>query len=123
MAYLDAVFLLFQLSNHLFEELAMDVYDEVDRRENDSGWYTSWSALLLLFRAYVSNVFDISTCLSVKLDGHVARNFFVFFISIFSHIESMEGHNERLCAVDCLTCPSCLPFDSLKDEIFSCSGI
>ena len=27
----------FQLSNHLFEELAMDVYDEVDRRENDSG--------------------------------------------------------------------------------------
>ena len=28
---------LFQLSNHLFEELAMDVYDEVDRRENDSG--------------------------------------------------------------------------------------
>jgi hypothetical protein len=25
----------FQLPNHLFEELAMDVYDEVDRREND----------------------------------------------------------------------------------------
>ena len=27
--------LYFQLPNHLFEELAMDVYDEVDRREND----------------------------------------------------------------------------------------
>ncbi|XP_070689185.1 ARF GTPase-activating protein GIT2a isoform X3 [Pempheris klunzingeri] len=26
------------LSNHLFEELAMDVYDEVDRRETDSVW-------------------------------------------------------------------------------------
>lgn len=26
-----------QLSNRLFEELAMDVYDEVDRRENDAG--------------------------------------------------------------------------------------
>lgn len=26
-----------QLSNHLFEELAMDVYDEVDRRETDGG--------------------------------------------------------------------------------------
>ncbi|GFR62381.1 ARF-GTPase-activating protein GIT2 [Elysia marginata] len=26
------------LPNHLFEELAMDVYDEVDRRENDSIW-------------------------------------------------------------------------------------
>ena len=25
----------FQLPNHLFEELAMDVYDEVDRRENN----------------------------------------------------------------------------------------
>lgn len=26
-----------QLNNRLFEELAMDVYDEVDRRENDAG--------------------------------------------------------------------------------------
>lgn len=30
-------FVLFQLSNHQFEELAMDVYDEVDRRETDAG--------------------------------------------------------------------------------------
>lgn len=30
-------FFLFQLSNHQFEELAMDVYDEVDRRETDAG--------------------------------------------------------------------------------------
>lgn len=28
-----------QLPNHLFEELAMDVYDEVDRRENDERKY------------------------------------------------------------------------------------
>jgi len=28
--------MLFQLPNHLFEELAMDVYDEVDRRETES---------------------------------------------------------------------------------------
>uniref|UniRef100_A0A8C1XWK7 G protein-coupled receptor kinase interacting ArfGAP 2a n=1 Tax=Cyprinus carpio TaxID=7962 RepID=A0A8C1XWK7_CYPCA len=27
-----------QLSDHLFEELAMDVYDEVDRRETDAVW-------------------------------------------------------------------------------------
>uniref|UniRef100_A0A4W3IVU9 G protein-coupled receptor kinase interacting ArfGAP 1 n=1 Tax=Callorhinchus milii TaxID=7868 RepID=A0A4W3IVU9_CALMI len=27
-----------QLNNRLFEELAMDVYDEVDRRENDAVW-------------------------------------------------------------------------------------
>ncbi|TRY88073.1 hypothetical protein DNTS_000049, partial [Danionella cerebrum] len=29
------------LNNHLFEELAMDVYDEVDRRENDAVWLTT----------------------------------------------------------------------------------
>ncbi|KAL8605105.1 hypothetical protein ACOMHN_018906 [Nucella lapillus] len=29
------------LPNHLFEELAMDVYDEVDRRENDSIWLST----------------------------------------------------------------------------------
>ena len=28
------------LANKLFEELAMDVYDEVDRRELDEIWYT-----------------------------------------------------------------------------------
>lgn len=33
--FVDSV--LFQLSNHQFEELAMDVYDEVDRRETDAG--------------------------------------------------------------------------------------
>ena len=27
-----------ELSNELFEELAADVYDEVDRREMDEGW-------------------------------------------------------------------------------------
>uniref|UniRef100_A0A8B9HCA7 GIT ArfGAP 1 n=1 Tax=Astyanax mexicanus TaxID=7994 RepID=A0A8B9HCA7_ASTMX len=30
-----------QLNNRLFEELAMDVYDEVDRRENDAVWLTT----------------------------------------------------------------------------------
>ena len=29
--------LLFQLPNHQFEELARDVYDEVDRREIEQG--------------------------------------------------------------------------------------
>lgn len=38
--------LYFQLPNHLFEELAMDVYDEVDRRENDERklhYLTQWN--------------------------------------------------------------------------------
>ena len=33
-----------QLSNHLFEELAMDVYDEVDRRENETSESTDYCA-------------------------------------------------------------------------------
>lgn len=37
------IFFYFQLSNHLFEELAMDVYDEVDRRETDAGDLTCGS--------------------------------------------------------------------------------
>uniref|UniRef100_A0AAY4EVF9 Arf-GAP domain-containing protein n=1 Tax=Denticeps clupeoides TaxID=299321 RepID=A0AAY4EVF9_9TELE len=31
----------YALNNRLFEELAMDVYDEVDRRENDAVWLTT----------------------------------------------------------------------------------
>lgn len=42
---LDASPLPPQLSNRLFEELAMDVYDEVDRRENDAG-ERGWGRLL-----------------------------------------------------------------------------
>lgn len=33
----DQFVCVWQLNNRLFEELAMDVYDEVDRRENDAG--------------------------------------------------------------------------------------
>ncbi|KDR18062.1 ARF GTPase-activating protein GIT2 [Zootermopsis nevadensis] len=37
----DAKKKLQQLPNHLFEELAMDVYDEVDRRETESIWLST----------------------------------------------------------------------------------
>ncbi|XP_072521451.1 ARF GTPase-activating protein GIT2a isoform X6 [Salminus brasiliensis] len=39
------------LSNHLFEELAMDVYDEVDRRETDAVWLTAQSHSSLVTEA------------------------------------------------------------------------
>ncbi|XP_066509634.1 ARF GTPase-activating protein GIT2-like [Hoplias malabaricus] len=39
------------LSNHLFEELAMDVYDEVDRRETDAVWLTTQSHSTLMNEA------------------------------------------------------------------------
>lgn len=34
-----------QLSNTLFEELAMDVFDEVDRRENECSEFTKKSCM------------------------------------------------------------------------------
>ena len=39
---------LFQLPNHLFEELAMDVYDEVDRRENNQSKFPKNNFVLQL---------------------------------------------------------------------------
>ncbi|RVE45952.1 hypothetical protein evm_009425 [Chilo suppressalis] len=35
----------FQLPNHLFEELVMDIYDEIDRRETEAIWQTSATGL------------------------------------------------------------------------------
>lgn len=36
------------LNNHVFEELAMDVYDEVDRRETDAIWNSLVSKVNIL---------------------------------------------------------------------------
>ncbi|XP_049326164.1 ARF GTPase-activating protein GIT2a isoform X2 [Astyanax mexicanus] len=41
------------LSNRLFEELAMDVYDEVDRRETDAVWLTTQSHSTLVAEAVI----------------------------------------------------------------------
>ncbi len=47
----------FQLSNHLFEELAMDVYDEVDRRENNTSKWIMF--LLTYYKVNVSVKFSV----------------------------------------------------------------
>lgn len=41
---------MWQLNNRLFEELAMDVYDEVDRRENDAGEPYSFLCIFPLWK-------------------------------------------------------------------------
>lgn len=43
-----------QLNNRLFEELAMDVYDEVDRRENDAGEPHLVSSIMWKLETHVS---------------------------------------------------------------------
>ena len=53
-------YVLFQLSNHQFEELAMDVYDEVDRRETDAGKiYDAFCACIVISIVYVMNLLYI----------------------------------------------------------------
>ncbi len=47
-----------QLNNRLFEELAMDVYDEVDRRENDAGE----SHVLPPFLFYPLHIANVCLC-------------------------------------------------------------
>ena len=37
------------LANKLFEELAMDVYDEVDRRELDEIWFTGTGECVIIY--------------------------------------------------------------------------
>lgn len=37
-------YLVFQLPNHVFEELVMDVYDEVDRRQTEASEYNLFNA-------------------------------------------------------------------------------
>uniref|UniRef100_A0A8D0GJA8 GIT ArfGAP 1 n=1 Tax=Sphenodon punctatus TaxID=8508 RepID=A0A8D0GJA8_SPHPU len=52
--------LLSQLSNRLFEELAMDVYDEVDRRENDAGGWAGRQKLARFnAREFATLIIDI----------------------------------------------------------------
>lgn len=51
-----------QLNNRLFEELAMDVYDEVDRRENDAG-YPSPLSLLWLSSVMLTVCIEYFKCL------------------------------------------------------------
>ena len=61
---------LFQLSNHQFEELAMDVYDEVDRRETDAGessLYIFYPPLPYLRRVH------LPLCILSNLPPHVWR--------------------------------------------------
>ncbi|KAK1806904.1 hypothetical protein P4O66_005390 [Electrophorus voltai] len=65
------------LSNRLFEELAMDVYDEVDRRETDAVWHTTQTHSALATAAAVPflpvNPEYSSTRNQASLSGYARR--------------------------------------------------
>ena len=50
------------LSNRVFEELAMDVYDEVDRRETDAIWNGLFSKVSLRLRIMLIDFLVILGC-------------------------------------------------------------
>jgi len=67
------LFLPQQLSHHLFEELASDVYDEVDRRECDAGIafkYFFWYITLHFFHTGLTWYDCTSSLILVTLCNH-----------------------------------------------------
>lgn len=86
----DATLLIsLQLSDHLFEELAMDVYDEVDRRETDAGEMI----INTMERTDSGNVHSTSA------------NFRCIWCSLAGHSEPQHlGNGDNSCAF-----PSCKP--------------
>lgn len=93
---ITAVFM--QLSNHLFEELAMDVYDEVDRRETDAGKVDSNKRLRLF-------------CSAQQMPFSVFEHYWCCFnvvCSVVGHTESQHLGNRN----------SCGPFSSCESRVF-----
>ncbi|CAN0369617.1 unnamed protein product [Lampetra planeri] len=79
------------LNNHLFEELAMDVYDEVDRRETDAVWLATQNHSMLLSERTVVPFLPVNSEYSStrnqgrqKLARFNAREFATLIIDILS---------------------------------------
>lgn len=77
------LFLTQQLSHHLFEELASDVYDEVDRRECDAGIafkYFLWYIALHCFYTSLTWYDCTSSLILVTLGNHGLYWLFVYLL-------------------------------------------
>lgn len=89
-----------QLSNHLFEELAMDVYDEVDRRETDAGNEKWQIESCVVSRWYFKTSTGVAAVLASQQDT----------IDLLSIICSVAGYTESQHpgdGDDCGALPSC----------------
>lgn len=89
-----------QLSNHLFEELAMDVYDEVDRRETDAGREKWQIESCVVSRWYFKTSTGVAAVLASQQDT----------IDLLSIICSVAGYTESQHpgdGDDCGALPSC----------------
>ncbi|EHH57841.1 hypothetical protein EGM_07570 [Macaca fascicularis] len=82
------------LSNRLFEELAMDVYDEVDRRENDAVWLATQNHSTLVTERSAVPFLPVNPEYSAtrnqgrqKLARFNAREFATLIIDILNNLE------------------------------------
>lgn len=77
-------FILCQLSNHQFEELAMDVYDEVDRRETDAGETT-----------YYISIYNAVCNVILFMPAFYCFIFMLCFFSVVGHSEPQYTCNRH----------------------------
>uniref|UniRef100_A0AAV2MRY1 Arf-GAP domain-containing protein n=1 Tax=Knipowitschia caucasica TaxID=637954 RepID=A0AAV2MRY1_KNICA len=87
------------LSNHLFEELAMDVYDEVDRRETDAVWLATQNHSTIVSETTVVPFLPVNPEYSStrnqgrqKLARFNAHEFATLVIDILSDAKHRQGN-------------------------------
>ncbi|XP_070571894.1 ARF GTPase-activating protein GIT2-like isoform X2 [Ptychodera flava] len=95
------------LPNHLFEELAMDVYDEVDRREADSVWLTSQNHTAIVTDKSIIPFLPVNPEFSStrnqgrqKLARFNAREFATLIIDILNDARRRSSHKSIIKPVD-----------------------
>lgn len=95
------------LSNHLFEELAMDVYDEVDRRETDAVWLATQNHSTLVTETTVVPFLPVNPEYSStrnqgrqKLARFNAHEFATLVIDILSDAKRRQHGGPRLGSKD-----------------------
>uniref|UniRef100_A0A8C3U1W5 GIT ArfGAP 1 n=1 Tax=Catharus ustulatus TaxID=91951 RepID=A0A8C3U1W5_CATUS len=100
---------LLQLSNRLFEELAMDVYDEVDRRENDAVWLTTQNHSTLVTERSAVPFLPVNPEYSAtrnqgrqKLARFNAREFATLLIDILGEAKRRQQGKSLLSPTDAL---------------------
>ncbi|KAM3938101.1 ARF GTPase-activating protein GIT2 isoform 5-T5 [Leptodactylus fuscus] len=95
------------LSNHLFEELAMDVYDEVDRRETDAVWLATQNHSTLVTETTVVPFLPVNPEYSStrnqgrqKLARFNAHEFATLVIDILSDAKRRQQGNSVVASKD-----------------------
>ncbi|NXW64147.1 GIT1 protein, partial [Eurystomus gularis] len=114
------------LSNRLFEELAMDVYDEVDRRENDAVWLTTQNHSTLVTERSAVPFLPVNPEYSAtrnqgrqKLARFNAREFATLLIDILGEAKRRQQGKSLLSP----TAPPCPPLDALDYSLRSQSDL